>query len=152
MKATDRLCERARGAAGNRALPGRVIGACLIHAIRIPRLSAESDFDPIAVGLLERDCAELEVRAFTNQAVVTRALWPDELPGGTDWERGLAVITTTYESGGADGLRAMMVGVEGYAGERCRARAMRSGRRSSQHVAHVPLLLVSRLPYSAACW
>jgi hypothetical protein len=73
----------------------------------------------IALGLLERDCADLEVRAFEAQAIVTRALWPDELPSGTDWERGLAMTVTTYESGGLDGIRTMVSGTPGYSAERC---------------------------------
>src|SRR4051812_14129357 len=92
----------------------RVMAAGLAH-----ELTHASDFDLIAVGLLARDCAELEVRAFEAQAIVTRALWPDELPNSTDWEKGLAMIVATYEGGGADGLRAMVVGTPGCGSERC---------------------------------
>src|SRR5215212_7268586 len=92
----------------------RVMAADLAH-----ELTHASDFDLIAVGLLPRDCAELEVRAFEAQAVVTRALWPDELPSGSDWERGLAMIVMAYEAGGVDGLRAMVAGTPRYQAGRC---------------------------------
>jgi hypothetical protein len=77
-------------------------------------LTHASDFDLIAVGLLECDCTELEIRAFEAQAIVTRAPWPDEPPSGTDWERGLATIVAAYEAGGVEGLRAMLAGTPGY--------------------------------------
>ena len=92
----------------------RVMAAGLAH-----ELTHASDFDLIAVGLLERDCAELEIRAFEAQAIVTRALWPDEVQSGTDWERGLAMIVMAYEASGVDGLRAMVDGTPGYRAERC---------------------------------
>ena len=56
----------------------RVMAAGLAH-----EFTHASDFDLIAVGLLQRDCTELEVRAFAAQAIITRALRPDELPGGS---------------------------------------------------------------------
>jgi hypothetical protein len=92
----------------------RVMAVGLAH-----ELTHASDFDLIAVGLLAADCPELEVRAFEAQAIVTRAMYPDELPSGTDWERGLAMLVTTYESGGLDGLGVMVAGITGYAGELC---------------------------------
>jgi hypothetical protein len=92
----------------------RVVAAGLVH-----EFTHASDFDLIAVGLLAADCAELEVRAFEAQVIVTRALWPDELPSGSDWESGLGGIVAAYESGGPDGLRAMVAGTPGYRAERC---------------------------------
>jgi len=92
----------------------RVMAAGLAH-----ELTHASDFDLIAVGLLSADCAELEVRAFEAQAIVTRALWPDELPTGSAWETGLAMLVTADESGGVDGLRSMVAATTGYVGERC---------------------------------
>jgi hypothetical protein len=97
----------------------RVLAAVLVH-----ELHHASDFDLIAVGLLERDCVELEARAFEAQAIVTRVFWPDELPSGTDWEKGLAMNVTTYESGGIDGLRSWVAQTAGYRRE-CRSRAWR---------------------------
>lgn len=92
----------------------RVMAAGLAH-----ELQHASDFDLIAVGLLDRNCPEVEVRAFEAQAIVTRALWPDELPTGSDWERGLAMIATAYEDGGTDGLRGMVERMPGYQSTRC---------------------------------
>src|SRR5215213_9316233 len=45
----------------------RVVAAGLVH-----ELQHASAFDLIAVGLLQRDCAEQEIRAFEAQAIVTR--------------------------------------------------------------------------------
>jgi len=92
----------------------RIMAAGLAH-----ELTHASDFDLIALGLLERECAEPEVRAFKAQAIVTRGMWPDELPTGTDWERGLAMIVKAYEAGGAEGLRAMVAGTPVYGAARC---------------------------------
>jgi hypothetical protein len=94
----------------------RVVAVGLVH-----ELQHSLDRDLISQGLLEYDCVELEVRAFEAQVRVTRALWPDELPTGTDWEKGLTMIVTAYEAGGLDGLRAMVRGVDGYH-EQCTAR------------------------------
>jgi hypothetical protein len=93
----------------------RVMAAGLVHELTHAR-----DVDLIADGQLEPDCVELEARAFEAQAIVTRAFWPDELPTGTLWERALATITTTYESGGLDGLRAWVRHNVGYRRE-CRS-------------------------------
>jgi hypothetical protein len=92
----------------------RVMAAGLAH-----ELTHASDFDLIAVALLQRDCIELEVRAFEAQAIVTRGFWPGDLPSGTDWERGLAMTVATYESGDLDGLGTMVAGTPGYQAERC---------------------------------
>jgi hypothetical protein len=73
----------------------------------------------IALGLLERDCVELEVRAIEAQAKITRAFSPSELPSGTDWEMGLAMAVRAHEVGGTDGLRAMVGAVPGYQAETC---------------------------------
>lgn len=92
----------------------RVMAAGLAH-----ELTHASDFDLIAVGLPKPDGAELEVRAFEAQAIVTRVFWPDELPGGTDWEKGLTMVVMAYEAGGVDGIRAVVVAMPGYQAERC---------------------------------
>jgi len=94
----------------------RVVAAALVHD-----LQHASDFDLIGVGLLDRDCIELEARAFEAQAKVTRAFWPDELPTDTDWEKGLAMTVQAYEAGGLDGLRALVESVPGYRAETCTA-------------------------------
>jgi hypothetical protein len=78
----------------------RVLAAGLVHELR-----HAADFDQIDAGQLTADCIELESRAFVAQAIVTRALWPDELPDGSVWERGLASNVTLYESGGPDAIR-----------------------------------------------
>ena len=75
----------------------RVMAAGLAH-----ELTHASDFDLIAVGLLERDCAELEARAFEAQAKITRASWSEELLTATDWEKGPTITVLAYESGGLD--------------------------------------------------
>jgi hypothetical protein len=95
----------------------RVVAAGLVHELRYVL-----DFDLVAVVLQEHDGLELEVRAFEAQAKITRAFWPDELPSGTDWERGLAVTVLIYEPGGLDGLRAMVRENAGYRG-RCAGRS-----------------------------
>src|SRR5215212_4211815 len=92
----------------------RIMAAGLAH-----ELTHASDFDLIALGLLSADCAELEVRAFEAQAIVTRALWPDELPSGSDWEKGLAIAVLAYESGSLEGVRALVESDPGYRGETC---------------------------------
>lgn len=92
----------------------RAVEAGLVHELR-----HASDFDLIAVGLLEPDCVELEARAFEAQAIVTRAFWPDDLPSGSDWEKGLAMNVATYESGGLDALRTRVGQTAGYRRE-CR--------------------------------
>ena len=92
----------------------RVVAVALVH-----ELQHASDFHLMADGRLDRDCQELEVRAFEAQAKVTRAFWPDELPSGTDWERGLSMTVQAYEAGGADGLRAMVGAIPGYQAEQC---------------------------------
>jgi hypothetical protein len=91
----------------------RVVAAGLVH-----ELQHAGDFDLIAVGLLDHDCVEFEARAFEAQARVTRAFWPDELPSGTDWEKGLALTVMIYEQDGLDGLRAKVGEDAGYQ-ERC---------------------------------
>jgi len=93
----------------------RVVAAGLVHELQHAR-----DVDLIGAGQLSADCVELEARAFQVQAIVTREFWPDELPTGTLWERALAVTTTTYESGGMDGLRAWIGQNPGYRRE-CRS-------------------------------
>jgi hypothetical protein len=93
----------------------RVLAAGLVH-----ELQHALDFELAAGGILPRDCVDLEARAFESQARVTRAFWPDELPSGSDWERGLAMTVMIYEQDGLDGLRAMVRGVEGYRA-RCNA-------------------------------
>jgi hypothetical protein len=95
----------------------RVVAAGLVH-----ELQHASDFDQVALGLLDRDCVELEARAFQAQAKVTRAFWPDDLPSGSEWERGLALTVLAYEREGLDGLRAMVSENLGYR-ERCAALA-----------------------------
>ena len=92
----------------------RVVAAALVHD-----LQHASDFDLIGVGLLDRDCIELEARAFETQAKVACAFWPDELPSGTNWEKGLAIVVQVYEDGGLGGLRAMVKSVPGYRAETC---------------------------------
>ena len=94
----------------------RVVAAGLVH-----ELQHASDFDLIALGLMDRDCIELEARAFEAQANVTRAFWPDELPSVTDWEKGLAMTVQAHEAGGLDGLRALVESVPGYRAETCTA-------------------------------
>ena len=85
----------------------------------VHELQHAADLDLVTLGLLDRDCGELEVRAFEAQALVTRAFWPDELPSGTEWERGLAMTVTAYEAGGLDGLKTMVESVPGYGAGRC---------------------------------
>lgn len=87
----------------------RVLAAGLVH-----ELQHALDFELVAGGILPRDCVDLEARAFGAQARVVRAFWPDELPGGSEWEMGLAMIATTYEADGMDGLKALVRAVEGY--------------------------------------
>ena len=87
----------------------RVIAVGLVH-----ELQHASDFNLVAGGLLERDCVELEARAFEAQATIARAFWPDALPTGTVWERGLATSAAAYEVGGLGGLRAMVRQHAGY--------------------------------------
>jgi hypothetical protein len=87
----------------------RVVAAGIVH-----ELQHAGDFDLVATGALDRDCVELEARAFEAQAKVARAFWPDKLPTGTVWERGLALTVSVYEAGGLDGLRAMVRDAEGY--------------------------------------
>ena len=93
----------------------RVIASGLVH-----ELQHANDFNLVAGGQLDRDCVELEARAFEAQATVTRGFWPAELPSGTDWERELSRIVVIYERDGLDGLRAMVHENEGYR-ERCAA-------------------------------
>jgi hypothetical protein len=45
-------------------------------------------------------------------------LWPGDLPSGSDWERGLAEVTTIYEAEGRDGLRTLVHQMPGYRDER----------------------------------
>jgi hypothetical protein len=93
----------------------RVVAVGLVHELRHAQ-----DFEIMAaLGLGRLDCAELEVRAFEAQALVSRAFWPDELPGGTDWEKGVAMAVRAYEAGGTDGIRAMVESVPEYESERC---------------------------------
>jgi hypothetical protein len=87
----------------------RVVAAALAH-----ELQHAADFDLVALGTLPKDCVDLEARAFEATAIVTRGFWPDELPDGTDWERGIAIATQAYESGGMDGLRTMVREMVGY--------------------------------------
>jgi len=47
-------------------------------------LQHASGFDSIAVGLLADDCVEREARGVEAEAIVTRVIWPGELPSGTD--------------------------------------------------------------------
>jgi hypothetical protein len=47
-------------------------------------------------------------------------LWPDALPDGTDWKKGLSMVARSYEAGGMDGLRAMVRGMAAYQ-QRCEA-------------------------------
>ena len=87
----------------------RLLAAVLVHELR-----HASHFDLVAVGLLAPDCVELEA-----QAIVTRAFWPDKLPDGSDWEKGLAMTGTTHENSGLDGLREWVGQTVGYQRE-CR--------------------------------
>jgi hypothetical protein len=93
----------------------RVVAAGMVH-----ELHHAGDFELVALGLLDHDCVDFEGRAFEAQAKVTRAFWPDELPTGTDWEKGLTLTVMIYEQDGLDGLRAKVGGDAGYI-ERCGA-------------------------------
>ena len=81
----------------------RVLAVGLVHELR-----HAADFDQVVLGLLARDCLNWEARAFEAQAVVTRAFWPEQLPDGTEWERGIAMTAQMYEEGGTDALRAWL--------------------------------------------
>lgn len=70
----------------------RVVASLLAHEIQ-----HASDLDLVAVGLLSAGCVELEVRGYEAQAVIGRALYPDELPGETLAERQLAGVVWLYE-------------------------------------------------------
>jgi hypothetical protein len=78
----------------------RVLAVGLVHELR-----HASDLDQVTRGLLTRDCLEWEARAFEAQAIVARALWPEQLPDGTAWEQGIAATVQLHEQGGIDGLR-----------------------------------------------
>jgi hypothetical protein len=87
----------------------RFVATVLAHELR-----HAIDIDEVAVGTREPDCLELEARGFEIQARIARAFWPDELPGSTDAERGLAGIVQIYEESGIDGIRALLAGHERY--------------------------------------
>ena len=57
---------------------------------------------------MTRDCLDWEARAFEAQAIVARALWPEQLPDGTEWERGITAIAQMHEQGGIEALRAWL--------------------------------------------
>jgi len=81
----------------------RVLSVGLVHELR-----HAADLDQVARGLLTRDCLDWEARAFEAQAIVARALWPEELPAATEWERGIAGTVQLHDQGGVDGLRAWL--------------------------------------------
>ena len=81
----------------------RVLAVGLVHELR-----HAADLDQVARGLLGRDCLDWEARAFEAQAVVARALWPEQLPDGTEWERGISATVLLHEQGGIDALRAWL--------------------------------------------
>ena len=45
---------------------------------------------------------------------MTPTFWPDELPSGTDWEKGLSMAVVADVQDGLDGLRAMVRENTGY--------------------------------------
>jgi hypothetical protein len=90
-------------------------------------LKHAGNFDLVALARCPADGPELESGAFEAQAIFARATWPDELPGGSDSERGLAMIVAAYEDGGSDELRVMVAATTGYAGERRDAETGRPG-------------------------
>lgn len=81
----------------------RVLAVGLVHELR-----HATDIDQAALGLLPSDCLEWEARAFEAQAIVARALWPEQLPDATEWERGVAAIVQLHEQGGIDALRSWL--------------------------------------------
>jgi hypothetical protein len=81
----------------------RVLAVGLVHELR-----HATDIDQAAMGLLPTDCLEWEARAFEAQAIVARALWPERLPDGTEWERGIAGIVQLHEQGGIASLRSWL--------------------------------------------
>lgn len=81
----------------------RVLAVGLVHELRHAK-----DIDQAAMGLLPTDCLEWEARAFEAQAIVARALWPAQVPAGTEWERGIAAIVPMHDQGGIDGLRSWL--------------------------------------------
>jgi len=89
-------------------------------------LKHAGSFDLVALALRPASGPELESGAFLARAIVARATWPYELLGGSDPERGLAMIAAAYEDGGSDELRVVVAATTGYAGERCDAEAVAS--------------------------
>ena len=81
----------------------RVLAVGLVHELR-----HATDLDQQALGLLSTDCLTWEARAFESQAIVARALWPEQLPDGTEWERGIAATVQLHEQGGITALRAWL--------------------------------------------
>jgi hypothetical protein len=81
----------------------RVVASALAH-----ELQHSVAIDLALLGLLPGDCLTIESRGFATQAVVARALYGDELPRGTQLERGLGVIVRRYERLGVDGYRAWL--------------------------------------------
>ena len=87
----------------------RVPAVGLVHELR-----HAADLEHVTLGLLPRDCLEWEARAFEAQAIVARALWPEQLPSGTEWERGISAIAQMYEQGGTDAIRAWLAQSQDY--------------------------------------
>ena len=81
----------------------RVLAIGLVHELR-----HAADLDMVARGQMTRDCLDWEARAFEAQAIVARALWPEQLPDATEWERGISATAQMHDQGGIDALRAWL--------------------------------------------
>jgi hypothetical protein len=89
----------------------RAIAVILAH-----ELQHALDLKRVALDLLEPVCLVLEVRGFEAQALVTRPLWPDQLPNRTPLERNIAAVVRDYERSGPAGEAPRLAGDAAYRG------------------------------------